>query len=343
MPIATAVLLAISAGLATVSGVAQATSASSALHGRVLFTALPVPGATVTAAAGPRRETTTCNEAGEFTIALEPGTWTLRVEMRGFVPAARTVIVPYEGPPLDVTLTLLPFAEIVRAAPAAAAESSVTDAPEDRVDPLSDLPDIVTGSSINGAASPFAQPRAFGNNRPRTPSLYNGAATIGFGNSALNARPYSFGGVRGATPSYSDLQLGFAIGGPLRIPGLIKYGPQTFVSYQHGATHSADTRSALMPTAAEREGDFSGGPAALIDPSSGLRFAGDTIPGTRISPQARALLAYYPLPNASDINGANYQTTVVTAADDDRLQLALNSRTTRRDTFSTTLVFQRTA
>jgi hypothetical protein len=93
---------------------------------------------------------------------------------------------------------------------------------------------IITGSLINGAASAFAQARAIGNNRPRQMALYTGGLTAVLGNSSWNARPYSFAGSTAASPSYSDINIGLTLGGPLKIPWLLKYGPQTTLSYSHG-------------------------------------------------------------------------------------------------------------
>src|SRR5207253_11464378 len=65
----------------------------------------------------------------------------------------------------------------------------------------------------------------------------------------------------------------------------------------------ANTASGRMPTAAERSGDFSqttnplGQPVQVFDPLTGAPFAGNLIPQNRISPQARALMTLFPLPN----------------------------------------------
>ncbi len=59
----------------------------------------------------------------------------------------------------------------------------------------------------------------------------------------------------------------------------------------------------LVPTLAEREGFLAGAvntlgqPLMVFDPNTGNPFPGNVIPQNRISPQATALLAYYPLPN----------------------------------------------
>src|SRR5262245_17207187 len=52
---------------------------------------------------------------------------------------------------------------------------------------------LANGSVNNGAASPFAQMAAFGNNRRGQRSLYNGGVGFQFGSSAWDARPFSFG------------------------------------------------------------------------------------------------------------------------------------------------------
>ncbi len=56
---------------------------------------------------------------------------------------------------------------------------------------------LVNGSVNNGAASPFAQPAAFGNNRRTGRSLYSYAVGMNLGTSAWDAKRYSF--VEGST------------------------------------------------------------------------------------------------------------------------------------------------
>src|SRR5207344_3037212 len=79
---------------------------------------------------------------------------------------------------------------------------------------------LINGSVNNGAASPFAQLAAFGNNRRNARSLYNGGIGIMLGNSALDARPFSFTGVDTPVPSYNDMQIVGSFAGPLKIPHL---------------------------------------------------------------------------------------------------------------------------
>jgi hypothetical protein len=319
--------------------------AASDLSGRVVFTAVGVPGATVTATQGAHTLTTTSDTDGAFRFAaLEDGVWTLRVDMRGFVPTSRDVTVPPAGPALVVTLTMQTYAEIVgpgsaQPPPPVPPESNpVVTAQE----PPPDAADILNGSTSNGAASPFAQSPAFGNGRPRGRSLYTGGVSAVLGNSAWNASPFSFVSVGPPAPSYGDIQLGLTLGGPLKIPWLVSYGPNTVVAYQHNVNHTVSTQVADMPTAAERAGDFSALGVQVRDPLTGLPFPGNLIPANQISPSAVALLNEYPLPNVSAI-GANYQVPVVSATTQDNLQVSMTQTVHGRNTLAGTFAFARTA
>jgi hypothetical protein len=288
------------------------------LSGRVLHADLPVPGATVTVVRNGKTLSTLTNEDGAFQFAtLEPGPWTLKVEMRGFAPVTREINVPPADPSLTVALTMRTHAEIVgetalkSAWPAAPAIPGM----------VADGVELLSGSVTNGAATRFAQPRAAGNNRPRGPSLYSGSFTGNFGNSAWNASPYSFGGSSAPTPEYADAQFGITIGGPLRIPFVRRWGPQTRLAYQHGVQNTANTRSALVPTFDERRGDLSDRAGVIRDPQTGLPFAGNLIPLDRIAPQATALLAFYPQPTGDVGTGANVQRAVLTTTTSDRVQV----------------------
>ena len=223
------------------------------LSGRVLHAGLPVPGATVTATHDRRSIVTTSDENGAFAFAaLDAGAWSIAIEMRGFVVETRAVTIPFTEFELSIALTLRPYAEIVKpgatapAWPPAAAASTTSSAPAETA---TEAPQILTGSHVNGAATPFAQPRAIGNNRPRPNPLYTGAVTVALGNSAWNARPFSFGGSTPA-PDYANAQISAGFSGPLRIPFLRRYGPLTQLNYQHGVQHTANAQSGLMPSRA---------------------------------------------------------------------------------------------
>jgi hypothetical protein len=187
---------------------------------------------------------------------------------------------------------------------------------------------LINGSVLNGAASPFAQPFAFGNFRNRGTGLYNGGIGLIFDNSALDARPFSLTGQNTPKPAYNRITGIATLGGPLRIPHLLQRGLNFFVAYEWTRYVQAVTQSALLPDSAERGGDFSqvlnalGQPVEIFNPATGLPFSGNKIPPGQISPQARALLNFYPPPSFSGEQQYNYQIPIST----DTHQQALQSR-----------------
>src|SRR6185503_9522719 len=85
---------------------------------------------------------------------------------------------------------------------------------------------------------------------------------------------------------------------------------QFFASEEWNRESRGLTRTAFVPTAAERLGDF-GGPSvegctgdAPIDPLTGAAFAGNKIPQNRLSPAGLLVLQLYPLPNTTPIEGS---------------------------------------
>jgi hypothetical protein len=321
-------------------------------QGLVTFNGLPVPGATITAIQNDKQIVVTSDADGRYRLTgLGDGPYSLRVEMLGFAPLTRDLVA--EEPSVALELTLLPFDEIKRIAvvaanapiaPIAPVAPNAPNAPEAPIDPELERQAaeglLVNGSVNNAAASPFAQSRAFGNARPGQRSLYNGNFGFTFGSAALDARPYSFSAERAPRPDYTDMQFMGAIGGPFKIPG-VRNRPVFFAGYQHSSDHSATAQSAVMPTLKERTGDFSGAPE-IRDPETGRPFPGNVIPGSRISPQAAALLALYPAPNV-DAGGYNYETTTVALTSQDSFQSRINHGIGNRDSLLGTATFQRTS
>ena len=192
---------------------------------------------------------------------------------------------------------------------------------------------LINGSVNNGAASPFAQARAFGTARPNQRSLFTYGAGLQLGNSQWDARPYSFGGADTRRPSYTDAQFQGQFQGPVKVPGL-RNRVNVFIGYNGSSDHNAQTQSSNVPTELERAGNFSnsvnalGQPIVVRDPATGLPFADNAITPGRISPQAAALLALYPLPNTD--GQFNYQTPIVNSSRSDgaqtRLAYSINNR-----------------
>jgi hypothetical protein len=186
---------------------------------------------------------------------------------------------------------------------------------------------LVNGSVNNGAASPFAQFAAFGNNRRRPGALYNAQFGVTASSSAWDAKNYSLTGQQTAVPNYNNLHFVGMFQGPLRIPRLLpNRGPNLFLGYQRTTDDKATTASQRMPTLLERNGDFSqtvdglGRPITVTDPSTGQPFANNTIPRDRISPEAAALLGYYPRPTLSSNDRYNYQAPILSGIRQDSVQ-----------------------
>jgi hypothetical protein len=137
-----------------------------------------------------------------------------------------------------------------------------------------------------------------------------------FGDSALNARPYSLTEPNPPKISGWTETAGFNMGGPLKIPHVYDGTDKTFFYINFGGTWSRTPVDsfATVPTAAERMGDFSADNVQLYNPASNLtgpralmpnagcqqdlaNAPGTCIPQNMISPQALSLLNYIPLPN----------------------------------------------
>ena len=322
--------------------------AASEFGGQLSFNGLPLPGAIVTATHDGKSVTAVSDLQGYYSFPdLADGAWTIDVEMPGFAKLKQNVEVGPNAPAPKWELKLLPLNEVnaeIQNAPSPTASalspSNQTNnqqkPPATSPPPSSPLPGppsqdelttsaadglLINGSVNNSAASPFAQLPAFGNNRTGSKSLYSGGVGISFDNSALDARPFSLTGQNTPKPGYNRVTGLLALGGPLEIPHLFKHGPNFFLNYQWTRNTINNIESALMPDAAERGGVF---PSTIVDPVNGLSFAGNRIRPNRISPQALALLKFYPLPNSASTARYNYQLPIVNHTHQDALQARFN-------------------
>lgn len=332
------------------------TDAAGEWIGRVMFKGAPVPGATVVAVLGDQRVVTTTDADGLYRLTLADGVWTMRVEMRGFVPLTFDVDPAAPSTSSEMTLAapgsadlgawLQPL-DIDRSTHAAAGPTTEGAKLPDVAMAAEGL--VVNGSVYNAAASPFAQAPAFGNFRPSRRSLYSGSFGVTGGHSAWDARPYSFTGRPGTSPAYGDVQVSGAFGGPIRIPFTARVRPNLTVSYERGVATSAETVRARVPTALERSGDLStatntdGEAPSVIDPLTGVPFPGAVIPVSRLSPQALALLTLYPDANVVDSAVTNFEASVADRTVRDALQFQLTSSLTTRQQVSGSVSFRRTA
>ncbi|HET9361067.1 MAG TPA: carboxypeptidase regulatory-like domain-containing protein [Vicinamibacterales bacterium] len=204
---------------------------------------------------------------------------------------------------------------------------------------------LINGSVNNGAASPFAQAAAFGNNRRRPGSLYNGMVGAEFSNSFWDAQPYSLTGRPTLQPDYYNVNLLSTFGGPVKLPG-VQNRLNFFVGFQRAVRDDASTQPALMPSVRERRGDFSetrdasGNLVQIRDPLTGLPFPGNVIPPDRISPQAASLLQYYPAATAGATGRYNYEALTLRATRSISVQTRLTQVINNRNQIQGSVSYQ---
>lgn len=163
-----------------------------------------------------------------------------------------------------------------------------------------------------------------GNPNFRGGQRVQGTANYTFSGSALNSAPQQLRSeVRGVEPQNANHNYNFTTQVPVKIPGIYKNTNNRTslrASYSGSTGTSPFDQYATVPTDAMRRGDFSSVSTPLIDPLTGQQFAGNQIPGDRISPQAQALLQYYP---AATLSGTtrNYHRATTTFSRQNQMQL----------------------
>jgi hypothetical protein len=132
---------------------------------------------------------------------------------------------------------------------------------------------------------------------------YHGSVFEYLQNQALDAIPYGFSG---KSPKKFNT-FGFSLGGPVTIPRLYSGHNRTFffADYEGNRRSTAVAQQFEVPTLNERNGDL-----------SGFNVVGQTplAPVTSISPTAKELLTYIPLPNVNGQSGFNYENFQTTPA-----------------------------
>jgi hypothetical protein len=152
------------------------------------------------------------------------------------------------------------------------------------------------------------------------PTQPHGAVFYQGGNGALDATSFSLTGAPVVKPAYSSNRFGVSFTGSPSIPGLVKASTKQFIFFNVTGQRNITPSNlyATVPTLAERSGDFSsllqstGGGTQLYNPANGAAIPGNVFAnaGLAVSPQAAALLNYYPAPNiaVTGRQGYNYQT-----------------------------------
>jgi hypothetical protein len=322
-------------------------------HGQVYFEGVPVPGATVTLSQGTKTFATVTDEQGLYEFPdVADGVWKIQIAMRGFETFTGDVTVAPNMAQGSWTLKIvgldqmLAETKVTEAAPqltqraeekpkdAGSAEASVGTAPppDDTAEKAADGL-LINGTSNNANTSRFSLAPSFGNHRPGARGLYTGGLGAAVSNSIFDAKPYSLTGIDLPKAAYNRVTGVATLGGPLNIPHLFYHGPNFFVAYQWTRNANAVTDPGLVPTVAERSGDLSGAlnalgqPVTVYDPATGQPLTGP-IP---VSPQAAALLSYYPLPNIAGNSRYNYEAQVLNNTHSDAMESRLDKTLGRRD------------
>jgi Carboxypeptidase regulatory-like domain/TonB dependent receptor len=139
---------------------------------------------------------------------------------------------------------------------------------------------------------------------------YHGSVFEYLQNQALDATPYGFS--QKASKKFNTF--GLSLSGPMMIPRIYNGHNKTFffLDYEGNRRSTAVAQQFEVPTQAERNGDLSG-----LDPAL-------TTPLSNISPTAKALLTYIPLPNVNGQSGFNYENFQPTPARTDGTDLRVD-------------------
>jgi hypothetical protein len=168
-----------------------------------------------------------------------------------------------------------------------------------------------SGGGGGGGGGPIGimrLPRGFNINQP------HGFLYVSDNEAALDAKPYSLKGLDTPKASYNFARFGANLGGPLNIPKIFNGGNKWFFFAGWNGTRGSTPYDAFstVPTLAERSGDFSraryqdGTPVQVFVPNLSAATNPSTCqPGGQtnsldpscLSPAAKALLQYIPLPN----------------------------------------------
>ncbi|WP_229738965.1 TonB-dependent receptor [Edaphobacter dinghuensis] len=333
---------------------ALSTAIASEYHGVVISGDLPVPGATVTVMQGGKKFVAVTDLQGFYSFpTLVDGPATVNVEMTGYAQVKREIAVAPNAATDKWELQLLSLEQMrttlkpvlstgIAETPIQSEPKKTGEAPRQKGEtaPASDEVAqraaeglLINGSVNNAATSQFTLAQRFGNTASGR-ALYNFSLNVRLNNSTFDAKSYSLTGIDTPKPDTSQITGGFALQGPLKIPGLLRNGPNIFVGYQRTRDSTAVTTPGLVPDIAERNGDFSqavnaqGQPVVIYDPATGQPFPGNKIP---INPQAQALLNLYPLPNFSGSTQYNYQIPLITDAHKDAFISTASKTIGRKD------------
>jgi hypothetical protein len=155
---------------------------------------------------------------------------------------------------------------------------------------------------------------------------FHGSAFEFLRNDALNETDFVLAAENKEKQKLRYNNFGFNVNGPIKKDRIFFFYSEEWRREKRGTVLSA-----LVPTAQERMGDFSGALTAALpkDPLTGDPFPGNKIPANRLSPAGLAILNIFPLPNASGANNwvSSPLEPVATRQDLIRGDVVINSKT----------------
>ena len=154
-------------------------------------------------------------------------------------------------------------------------------------------------------------------------NAFHGSAWEFLRNRAMDARPFNLNAPK--LPQYQRNQFGASLGGPIVRDKAFFFAAWERLLIRQAA---AGLTTVAVPTAAQRAGNFSGGPG-IFDPDTlqnGVRqpFPDFRIPESRIHPWTRAAMAAMPLPNAGADRFVNASSLLRQNADNGSLRIDYN-------------------
>ena len=130
---------------------------------------------------------------------------------------------------------------------------------------------------------------------------FHGALFDFLRNNDFDALPYAFTSAAPLSSPFKWNQYGYTVGGPVWIPKLFNGKNRLFFMSNYEGFKLRQQTQTVYTTfpAAFRTGDFSSVRAThvITDPTTGLPFQGNVIPGGRLDTIAKGFLQYYPAPN----------------------------------------------
>ena len=147
---------------------------------------------------------------------------------------------------------------------------------------------------------------------------YHGSVYSFLGNEDLNANNFFNNRNSVAKPEYRYVNVGLTAGGPIYIPGKFNRNKDKLFFFVSAEGWSIRQPQSIwqdtMPTALERQGDFSqtrdlnNALIPITDPTTHTPFPNNVIPSSRLDPNGIKVLNLFPLPNYTNraITGGSY-------------------------------------